>query len=237
MPSIRPLEHARGFLHWIRGQELSVLLVVLCIVGGLWAFIEIADEVVEEEAKPFDTMILEKVQGVGPDGQPRGPVWLAVSMRDITALGSYSVLTLITAACVVYLLLNGLKTLAFFTVGAAFGGMVVGTLLKLLFSRERPEMALRLVVEQTYAFPSGHAMMSAVVYLSLAVMLSTIHERHRERVFFLLAAMLLTFLVGMSRMYLGVHYPTDVLAGWAIGLAWASAWWLAGLRLQRRSGA
>jgi undecaprenyl-diphosphatase len=230
------LGHARSFLGWLWHQEFSILFVLLCLVGGVWGFIEIADEVIEGEARPFDTMILEQVRGVGPEGQPRGPVWLAVSMRDITALGSYSVLTLITAFCAVYLVLVRKKMLMLFTIGAALGGMLVSSLLKLLFSRERPEIALRLVVEQSYSFPSGHAMMSAVVYLSLAVMLSAMQPRLRERVFFLLAAMLLTFLVGVSRMYLGVHYPTDVLAGWAVGLAWASLWWFAGLHLRNRRG-
>jgi undecaprenyl-diphosphatase len=177
-------------------------------------------------------MILEHIRGVGPEGKPRGPVWLAVAMRDITALGGYSVLALITFLCAVYLLLNKKRILALFAMGAAFGGMLVSSLLKLLFSRERPEFALRLVAEQSYAFPSGHAMMSAVVYLSLAVMLSTMQPRLKDRAFFLLAAMLLTFLVGVSRMYLGVHYPTDVLAGWAVGLAWSSVWWFAALRLR-----
>jgi undecaprenyl-diphosphatase len=237
MASSASLGFARSFLRWLWHQEFTILVVILCLVAGTWIFIEIADEVVEGESGSFDRMILEQVQGVGPSGQPRGPAWLAISMRDITALGGYTVLTLVTLFCALYLLLIRRRRLAMFTIGAAFGGMMVSSLLKLLFSRERPDLDLRLVVEQSYGFPSGHAMMSAVVYLSLAVILSTILPSVRERALLLLAAMLLTFMVGISRLYLGVHYPTDVLAGWSVGLAWASLWWFVGLRVRNRGTA
>ncbi|MFP4516806.1 MAG: phosphatase PAP2 family protein [Desulfovibrionales bacterium] len=224
----------KNVLRWLLHQELSIFLVLFCLVAGVWAFIELADEVKEKEVESFDSMILERVRGVDPSGQPRGPLWLAEATRDITALGGYTVLSLVSVVAAIFLRLKGKTTLMFFTLGAAFGGILLSSLLKILFSRERPDVALRLVAEQSYSFPSGHAMMSAVVYLSIAVLVSATQPRLRERVFLITSAFFLTFIVGVSRMYLGVHYPTDVLAGWSVGLAWASLWWFAGLFLRQR---
>ena len=108
--------------------------------------------------------------------------------------------------------------------------------MKALFLRPRPQVVpqLRAVVETS--FPSGHAMNSAIIYLTLAALLARLVQPRALKVYFLALAMLMTFLVGLSRVYLGVHYPTDVLAGWTVGLAWASVCWLVEQHFDVRAG-
>jgi undecaprenyl-diphosphatase len=112
--------------------------------------------------------------------------------------------------------------------------MALSFALKHLFGRERPDIILHMVMVHTPSFPSGHAMLSAVIYLTLGALLAQVVQRRASRIYFLTVAMVLTFLIGLSRIYLGVHYPTDVLAGWAVGLAWALFCWLVARQLQRR---
>lgn len=212
-------------------KELGVLLALFFIVGGTWAFIEIADEIVEGEAQRID----ERIFFVLRAGQP---LWLTILMRDITALGSVAVLAITVTAVAGFLALRRrFFSMALLLVAAACGGALV-TALKLFFSRSRPPLLLHpLIAETSPGFPSGHAMMSAVVYLSLAVLLTRVVPGAGARMYILAAAGVLTMLIGLSRIFLGVHYPSDVLAGWAVGLAWACLCWL-GLRCleKRRAG-
>ncbi|MFW6323875.1 MAG: phosphatase PAP2 family protein [Desulfovibrionales bacterium] len=215
-------------------QEFMVLVILFCVIGGIWAFIEIADEVAEGETRTFDQTILETFRGVGPEGETRGPEWLAKSMRDITALGGITVLTFVTTVTALFLFLkNKFRSMTLILV-ATVGGVSLGTGLKYFFARERPDESLRLVLIDSFSFPSGHAMMSAIVYLTLAAMLARIQSDRRTRSFIIIVGFILTFAVGVSRIYLGVHYPTDVLGGWSMGIAWASIWWLLSWFLQRR---
>jgi len=117
---------------------------------------------------------------------------------------------------------------------AVAGGMLLSTLLKLGFERPRPDLVPHAVEVYTASFPSGHAMLSAVTWLTLGALLMRVEPRRRVKAFVLAMAVLTTLLVGASRIYLGVHWPTDVLAGWCIGAAWALICWLAALWLQRR---
>ena len=99
--------------------------------------------------------------------------------------------------------------------------------LKALFGRERPDVALRAVEAMNPSFPSGHAMLSAAVFLTLGVLSAHYVGRKRVKAYVVAAALTATLLVGVTRVYLGVHWPSDVLAGWALGAAWAMACWLA----------
>jgi undecaprenyl-diphosphatase len=116
--------------------------------------------------------------------------------------------------------------IALFVLAAVGGGQLVSTLLKLGIDRPRPDLVPHLMLETSRSFPSGHAMMSAVTYLTLGSLLARIVKERRLKIFFLTVAVLLTFVVGVSRVYLGVHWPSDVLAGWCAGFAWAMIWWL-----------
>ena len=113
--------------------------------------------------------------------------------------------------------------------------LVLMVLLKRVFDRPRPTVVPQLIVETSPSFPSGHAMMSAVIYLTLGTLLAQLCPRWRERVYVLTVAGVLAVLIGLTRLYLGVHYPTDVLAGWTVGLAWALTSGLLARGLRRRS--
>src|SRR5207302_4145258 len=116
---------------------------------------------------------------------------------------------------------------------ATLGGFLISGLLKNHYERPRPAVVPHLSYVYSSSFPSGHSMLSAVIYLTLGSLLARLAERRRLKIYCVAVAMLLTFLVGVSRVYLGVHYPTDVLAGWAAGLAWAVLCWLVTRYLQR----
>jgi undecaprenyl-diphosphatase len=210
-----------------------VLLAVLAIVVGTWAFIELADEVLEGEALRFDQWVLSLIQRNHGSGTPRGPTWLVSAARDITALGSVAVLSLITATVVGLLGLLGKRGTMWLMLAATLSGVALTFGLKFLFERTRPGgSTLEWLI--TPSFPSGHSLLSALIYLSLGVMLARTADTPRIKVYYLSVAMLLTFLVGISRVYLGAHYPTDVLAGWTLGLVWALVWWLIARYLEYR---
>jgi undecaprenyl-diphosphatase len=114
------------------------------------------------------------------------------------------------------------------------GGSLLSAAMKLTFKRPRPDVVAHLVHVSSPSFPSGHSLISAVIYPTLGALLSSLSVHRRTKVYYLTSALILTLLVGMSRMYLGVHYPSDVLAGWVLGLAWSLACWLGSEVLQRR---
>lgn len=224
--------HARA--RWI---EIDVLLAGLAIAGALWAVVELAE--VARDAKPhaFDTAILLAFRQPGHPDLPIGPAWLHGAVRDITALGSTSVLALVVAAVAIYLLLIRQRATALFVLAAVVGGQVLSSLAKLGVDRPRPELVSHLVDVHTFSFPSGHAMLSAVTYLTLGALAARFMPGRIARIYVLSLAVLITLMVGASRVYLGVHWPTDVLAGWCAGFAWAMLCWLAARLLQRRKAA
>jgi len=149
-------------------------------------------------------------------------------------LGGVSLLGLTTVIAVGFLVLDGKSHMAVFAAGSVTGGMIVSSLLKDIFQRPRPEIVPHVAYAASTSFPSGHSMMSAVTYLTLAALLARSQERKRLKAYFLLLAALLTLMVGVSRVYLGVHWPTDVLAGWMAGAVWAMLCWLVARWLQTR---
>lgn len=213
-------------------ENRATLLVLALFAGGLWAFIELADEVLEGETHAIDEAILVALRVPGDLSDPIGPGWLEEMMRDFTALGGTGVLTLLTAIVVVFLLVARLPRAALAVALAIGGGILLSTLLKSGFDRPRPDLVPHGSIVYTASFPSGHSMMSATVYLTLSALVSRVLTRRRLRVYLVTMAVLLTLLVGASRVYLGVHWPTDVLAGWTVGALWALGASIVMLRLQ-----
>ncbi|RUU51019.1 phosphatase PAP2 family protein [Mesorhizobium sp. M2C.T.Ca.TU.002.02.1.1] len=214
--------------------EFPVLLAGLVIAGGLWGLVELIELARATTPHAFDTEILLAFRHAGQPDSPIGPSWLEGAVRDVTALGSTVVLVLITTATIVYLLLIRRPTTALFMFAAVAGGQVLSSLLKLEVDRPRPDLVSHLVNETSLSFPSGHAMLSAVTYLTLGSLAARFLPDRRTKIFVLGLAVLTTVLVGTSRVYLGVHWPSDVLAGWCAGFAWAMLCWLAARLLQRR---
>lgn len=215
-------------------RELGATSALLVVTLGGWGFLSIADEVAEGETRVLDLSVL---QALRVDGQPHeliGPAWLHVAAADITALGSVTVLGLIILLA--FALLASLRRWSegLLLVAGAGGGLLISQGLKRVFERERPDLVYRAVEAVNASFPSGHAMLSAVVFLTLGVLAARFAERRRVKVLAVAAAVLVSLLVGLSRVYLGVHWASDVLAGWCMGAAWAMACWLAAFFVQRR---
>nr|WP_299242234.1 phosphatase PAP2 family protein [uncultured Halomonas sp.] len=222
------------FLTWLGRYEFSILLSAVVLFGGVWGFIELADTVMEGETRSLDERILLAFRTPGDLTDPLGPGWIEELGRDFTALGGVGVLVFITLITFGFLLLSRYYRASMFLLASVGGGLLASTLLKLLFDRPRPDLVSHGSIVYTASFPSGHSMMAAVTYLTLAALLIRIQPRWRLKAYLLLAALLVTVLVGISRVYMGVHWPTDVLAGWTAGAVWASLCWLIARWLQQR---
>lgn len=223
-----------AFFTWLGRHEFSILLSIVVFSGGIWGFVELADTVMEGETRNLDEMLLLAFRSSTDVSDPLGPGWIEELGRDFTALGGVGILVFITLLVLGYLLLSRYFQAALFTLASVSGGMLASTLLKMIFERPRPDLVPHGSIVYTASFPSGHSMMAAVTYLTLAALLIRIQPRLRLKAYLLLAAMLVTLLVGISRVYLGVHWPTDVLAGWTAGAVWASLCWLMARWLQQR---
>ena len=215
-------------------SETWLLTSVLAIAALLFAFGEIAEEVIEGEPLAFDRIVMLAFRDAADPSVPIGPPWLREAARDVTSLGGTVVLGLILLTVVGYLFLARKQAAAWLMLGTVLGGVALNTLLKYAFARPRPDLVAHAVQVLTPSFPSGHAAMSAITYLTLGALLARTQSSFRMRIYFMSVAAVLTVLVGLSRIYLGVHYPTDVLAGWCIGAAWAMACWVLMIWLQRR---
>lgn len=217
--------------------EKRVWLTALVAALVAYFLFELTGEVLEGETRAFDEGVLLMLRNPSDPAMPVGPAWLTKMMVDITALGGVTVLTLLVTLVVVYLVLrHKYRTAAFVTV-SILGGWALSSAMKIGIARPRPEVVQHLVEVSDMSFPSGHAMLSAITYLTLGAMLSRLEETPSLRYFFPLVAVVLTLLIGLSRIYLGVHYPTDVLGGWAAGTVWAcGSWFAARWLLGRPSG-
>jgi undecaprenyl-diphosphatase len=211
-------------------RRFTWLAAVVFVLGTL-GFLAIADEVGEGDTLRLDRRILLAMRVAGNPSEPAGPQWVEEAFRDFTGLGGVGVLGLVTLATLGYLWLQGLRRECTYLLLAIGGGLLVSLALKASFHRPRPDLISHGSMIYTASFPSGHSMLSVIVYLTGGAMLALVHRRRVLRVYILACALLATLLVGISRVYLGVHWPTDVLAGWAGGAAWAALCWIVAQRL------
>lgn len=215
-------------------REIKILINLFILVTAVLVFILVAKEVTQGDAQKFDDLILNTLRNNGIQKSPIGPAWFSGLMTDITALGGATVIFMITSTVFFYLLIQKKYEFMWLILIATIGGALLSFGLKELFARERPPLVFHLLTVKSMSFPSGHAMMSSVVYLTQGALLAKVQSNKNLKGYILLVAVMLVFLIGISRIYLGVHYPTDVLAGWSVGLAWASLCWLAAKYLQRK---
>lgn len=205
------------------------LLASLAILG----FAILASVVAQDGTMGFDRPIVTALRTAADLTVPRGPRWLTEAMIDITALGGATVLTLVTAIVAGFLLIARRTRLALLVALGVSVGAIFAATLKALIGRARPDIVDHLVHETSLSFPSGHAMNSAIVYLTLAALLARSQESRTVRAYLMTVAALLTLVIGVSRVYLGVHWPSDVIAGWSIGAVWALLMSFVAARLQR----
>ncbi|MEZ4601233.1 MAG: phosphatase PAP2 family protein [Syntrophotaleaceae bacterium] len=214
--------------------EFWFLVVILLIASGLWAFAELADEVMEGEVRTFDRLILLALRTPGDLNDPVGPPWLEEMVRDFTSFGDLGVLTFILLVAAGYLFLVGKKRTIVLMVTAILGGSLLSFFLKLGFDRPRPDLVAPQAETLFSAFPSGHSLQAAAAYLIIGVILARTQPKAVLKIYLMGVAILLTLIVGLSRIYLGVHWPTDVLAGWTMGAVWALLCWLVATWLEHR---
>jgi undecaprenyl-diphosphatase len=212
-------------------ERLALMaLVAFCVL----AFIAIAHSMAAGTTRSFDEGILLLMRTTGEPANPVGSWWLEVMMSDLTSLGSVAVLVLLSSISGGYFLLTRRYIRFALVIGSFLGAQAANTVLKYFFARPRPSVIAHLGEVHTLSFPSGHAMMSAVIYLTIGILLASTRTQRSHRYYIMSAAIVLTVIVGFSRVYLGVHYPTDVVAGWAAGVAWACVCWLVVSSLEGR---
>jgi undecaprenyl-diphosphatase len=214
--------------------ERRVLVSLLLIAGGLWAFLALADEVREGEQFGLDRAILLLFRNSDNLADPVGPIWLESAVRDVTALGGTTVITMVTLVTAGYLLLSGKRGAAVLVLASIAGAVLLSFTIKAGIERPRPDLVPHGTPVYTASFPSGHATGSAATYLTLGALLARFQPRRRLKVYLMSVAVVLTIMIGLSRLYLGVHWPSDVLAGWTLGACWALLCWLVADQLQRR---
>jgi len=227
----RSIQHITG---WLLSPGSVILVSILLIVLGVWAFVAITAEVLEADTQELDERLLLALREPGDAGNPIGPRWLEQAAGEITSLGGTALLGLFTLTVAGFLWLNRKRAMLVLVLISIVGGVFVSFGLKALIGRPRPSAVPHLAVVSSASFPSGHAFMSAVVYLTLGILLTAVVRRRRLKLYILFVSLMFTFLIGISRVYLGVHYPTDVLAGWTGGLVWALSCWVVARWLQQR---
>jgi undecaprenyl-diphosphatase len=212
-------------------RELLPVAALGAGAGAAWAFLGLAGEVAEGDTRAFDERLLLALRAPGDPANPIGPPWLPEVARDLTALGSAAVLVLVVVATALFLALARRWAEALTLVAASLGGMALELTLKGWYGRPRPDLVPHAARILSASFSSGHATMSAAVYLTIGALMAHVQPDPRLKIYVASVAALLALIVGLSRVYLGVHWPTDVAAGWTLGagwaaICWAAAWWL-----------
>lgn len=201
---------------WRITPSHSLLAGLACWIG----FALVVWLVHSGRAASFDDLGLKLWRHDG-DYRPAGPPWLLEAVRDVTALGGVVLRVLFSAGALIALLFLRLRREAVLLVGTLLSGLLVEVGLKALFGRPRPQIVPHLTEAAGMSFPSGHSFNSALGFIAVALAFATLSKRESVRVTIVGSAILASLLVALSRVWLGVHYPTDAIGGWLGGAAWA----------------
>ena len=221
-------------LHLLRRIETRALILVIGITGSLWAFFNVASEVGEGETAALDRRILLALRNPANLSDPIGSRSFEEAMRDVTGLGGFTVVTLVTLVGVVAFLIHGRKRHALVLAGTVLLAEISSDVAKSVYARARPDLVPHGSYVYSASFPSGHSTLSAATYLTLAVLIASLEPNRGTKAMVFVLAATLVLAIGFSRLYLGVHWPSDVLAGWSLGGAWALGAWTVLRRIARR---
>lgn len=214
--------------------ELVFLACALGVCLAIWVFAEVADEIDENEHLHIEERLMLALRDPADLAEPAGPAWLKQVAIDVSALGGATVIIMMSLAACGYLLLRRQWRRVVILAATIAGGHLLSHTLKTLYGRERPDVVPHLAHVDSASFPSGHSLSSSVIYLTMGALLAQAVAAGFEKVYILGIAFGLTFIIGVSRVFLGVHYPSDVLAGWSAGTAWALMCWMIATRITRQ---
>lgn len=216
-----------ALVRFLRRFEARVLVGLMLVAGALWAFLNLGGEMAEGETAVLDRQLVLALRTPGDLSDPIGPRTVEEAVRDITALGGTLMVSVVTTVAVLAFLFHGKRRQAAVMAAAVFLAWASSETTKALYARPRPDLVPHAVHVYTGSFPSGHSTLSAACYLTLAMLVASLEPRRRTKALAYGLAGSVLVGVGFSRVYLGVHYPSDVLAGWCLGAAWALAGWVA----------
>ncbi len=218
-------------IRFLRRLESRALILLLAVAAAIWGFVAVGGEVLEGETLAIDRRLLLMLRTPGDPARPIGSLSFEEAMRDITALGGFTVLAIVTVVAALAFVLHRRRTHALILVVTVVLAQICGSSLKSLYDRPRPDLVPHGSYVYSASFPSGHSMLSATTYLTLAMLISSLEPQRSTKALVFCLALMLMLAIGFSRVYLGVHWPSDVLAGWCAGTAWAFLAWAALLRL------
>ena len=211
--------------HLAKTAEARTLAAAALAGAGLWALLHLGGEMREGETLAFDSRIILALRAPGQPHQPIGPPWLTDALRDVTALGSTTLITLATLMGAAALVYRRHWRRALMLVLVVVLANASDDRLKMIYSRVRPDYAVAGLYLHSLSFPSGHSTASAALWLTLGTIAASFEDRTDAKVFWIVMAIATILAVGFSRVYLGAHWPTDVLAGWILGAFWALTGW------------
>ena len=221
-------------LNLLRRIESRALILVIGLSGALWGFFNVASEVSEGDTAALDRGILLALRNPADPSDPIGSRSFEEAMRDITGLGGFTIVTLVTLVAILAFLMHGRRRHALVLAGTVLLAELSSDLAKTFYNRPRPDLVPHGSYVYSASFPSGHSTMAAATYLTLAVLIASLEPNRGTKAMVFVLALALVAAIGISRVYLGVHWPSDVLAGWSLGAAWALAGWTALRRLNRQ---
>lgn len=206
--------------------ETRALLIFMAAMGALWAFFSLAEEVSEGETRAIDERLILLFRNPADLNDPLGPRTFEEAVRDVTALGGFTVVTMATVVGLAAFLIHGRRRHALVLLVTVLLALISSEAMKAIYGRPRPDLVPHGSFVYSASFPSGHSTLSAATFLTLAVLVSSLEAKRRAKALVYALAFTILAAVGLSRVYLGVHWPTDVLAGWCLGAAWAFLAWV-----------